>query len=158
MQKNIIGAIFPISIEHAKRLFDEKRNVFVKYTIMNKLEKNSKIIFYVSKEKVLMGEGTIEKIEKLQPEVAWARYGNQIFLNETEYQEYFSKSPIDGRKRKMVEITVFVLKNLKKFDLPVSMRKKGLSADKSFTRDDRTKIGTPSGCYLTKEDYGKFNA
>ena len=137
-----LGAIFPISSENVMRLFDQGRTVFVKYTKFRKLEKDSKIVFYVSKEKKLIGEGTVERVETLNPEIAWTRYGKQIFLNETEYNLYAAKSPVDGRNRKMVEITVFILKNLRKYRNPAQW----------------TYNVTPSGCYLTREKYQRIDS
>lgn len=133
-------AIFPISSENAVSLFDRGRTVFVKYTKFKKLGEGSKIVFYVSKEKKLIGEGTVERSETLNPEIAWARYGKTIFLDETKYDQYVAKSPIDGTDRKMVEITVFILKNLKKYGNPAQLRYNV----------------TPSGRYLTREEYERI--
>jgi hypothetical protein len=44
------------------------------------LRTGSTIAFYVSREKVLIGEGKVKDIEKLNPEVAWSRYKNRIFF------------------------------------------------------------------------------
>lgn len=138
--KSIIGAIFPISSENVVPLFDGERKVFVKYTKFGKLDKNSKLVFYVSKEKQLIGEGTIERVERTKPETAWTKYGQQMFINESEFNHYTSKSPVDGRNRKMMEITIFVLKNLRKYENPM-----------------RWKSGiTPAGCYLTRDEYQRM--
>jgi len=133
----IIGAIFPVSMEHSNRIFKQSEVAFVKYSKFRKLERNLKIIFYVSKEKILSGEGTIEKIETLDPEIAWVRFGNKIFLNRDEFNHYAEKSPIRGAKRKMSKITVYLLKNLKKY-----------SGRKKFTNGI-----TPAGRYVSKNEY-----
>ena len=138
--RSILGAIFPISSENVNSLFDQKRSVFVKFTKMVKLDKGSKIVFYVSKEKKLVGEGIIAKVEKTNPEVAWIRYGKQIFLNESEYNQYVRKSPISGKERKMTEITAFILKNLKRYKNPIRCIHRA----------------TPSGRYLTHEEYQRI--
>ena len=137
LMKSKLGAIFPILPENVERLFDQKQTVFVKYTKFKELERGSKIVFYVSKEKKLIGEGTVERVEKANPKTAWAHYGRRIFLNETEYNQYVSKSPVDGRNRKTVEITLFILKKLKKYRNPVQW----------------TYSITPSGFYITREKY-----
>ena len=134
------GAVFPISSENVIPLFDQGRTVFAKYTKFKELAKGSKIVFYVSKVKKLIGEGTVEKVEVLNPEIAWVRYGKQMFLNETEYNRYVAKSPINGGNRKMVQITVFILKNLKKYRDPAQP----------------ICVVPPSGCYLVREKYQRI--
>lgn len=140
MMRNVLMAIFPVSSKNASSLFDQKRSVFVKFTKFVKLERGSRIVFYVSKEKKLVGEGTIVKVENLDPENAWISYEEQLFLNETEYNRYVVRSPISGKDRKMKRITVFVLKNLRKYKNPI----------KSVFKV------TPSGRYLTNEEYKKL--
>lgn len=136
----ILGAIFPISFGDVESLFDRKRSVFVKFTKFKKLEKGSRIVFYVSKEKKFIGEGTILKVEKINPDIAWIRYGKQIFLNESEYNQYVVKSPISGKDRKMTEITIFLLKNLKRYKKPTKCMYDV----------------TPSGRYITQEEYQRI--
>ena len=138
--KSILGAIFPISSENAISIFDKGRKVFVKYTKFGKLYKDSKLVFYVSKEKKLIGEGTVERVEKANSKIAWVRYGHQMFINEPEFNQYVSKSPVDGRSRKMEEITVFILKNARRYKNPVQW-KCGM---------------TPAGCYLTRDTYQRI--
>jgi len=138
--KEITGAIFPILSEHVERLLEEKKNVFVKFTKLKRLGKGSKIIFYISREKVLVGEGTIVNIESLDPEMAWIRYGKQIFLNKEEYDDYVKRSPTSAEERKMGEITTFVLRDLKKYKGPIKS---------IYTM-------TPAGRYLTKGEYYKI--
>jgi hypothetical protein len=64
------GAIFPISKFHAIRFLKDHKTVFVKFTGFTQLKKGSKIIFYVSGEKLLIGEGTIDNIQSLDTETA----------------------------------------------------------------------------------------
>jgi hypothetical protein len=136
---SIEGAIFPISSKHANRIFYEGRIVFAKYTKFKNLRKNSKIIFYISKEKYLFGEGTIETIAKLDPKTAWALFGNKMFLNIDEFEQYTLKSPIGGKSRAMPEISVYLLKNLRVYSK---------NAQSSMPI-------TPAGRYATKEEYDK---
>jgi len=82
----------------------------------------------------------IAKVEKTNPEVAWIRYGKQIFLNESEYDRYVRKSPISGKERKMTEITTFILKNLKRYKNPLRY----------------IHSVTPSGRYLTHKEYQRI--
>lgn len=137
---SIVGGIFPISSKHANRIFDEGRTIFAKYTKFKQLKKNSKIIFYISKEKRLFGEGTIESVEGLDPKTAWACFGQKIFLNKDEFEQYTVKSPIGGKRRMMPEITVYLLKDLRKY---------------SKSNQLSTKM-TPAGLYVTNKEYEKI--
>jgi len=113
--KEIVGAIFPVLPEHVPNLFDRGRDVFVKFTKLTNLRRGSTIVFYVSWEKVLVGEGRVKNIEKLDPEVAWSRYKDRIFLDKDEYDSYIEISPISREERKMRELTVFMLNKVKRY-------------------------------------------
>lgn len=114
----IIGAIFPVLREHVSNLFGRDRDVFVKFTKLN-LERGSTVVFYVSGEKLLIGEAKVGHIERLNPDVAWSRYKNRVFLDEEEYHKYVKISPISKEERKMSEVTVFELENMRKYKKPV---------------------------------------
>jgi len=112
-----VGAIFPVLPEHVPNLFDNSRDVFVKFTKLTGLKNGSVIVFYVSREKVLIGEGKIREVEKSDPETAWSRYKERIFLDKEEYDSYIKISPIG--KEEMRELTVFTLEKTKKYRKPV---------------------------------------
>lgn len=135
----MIGAIFPILREHVSNLFGGDRDVFVKFTKLN-LDRSSLIVFYVSREKLLFGEAKVGHIERLNPDAAWSRYRNRVFLNEEEYDRYVRVSPISKEDRKMHEVTVFELQNMRKYKRPVRS----------------VYPITPSGRYLTKEMIDKI--
>ena len=137
----IIGAIFPVLREHVSNLFGRDRGVFVKFTKLN-LEIGSTIVFYVSREKLLVGEAKVDHIERLNPEVAWSRYKDRVFLDEEEYDEYVRVSPISKEERKMSEVTVFELENVRKYKRPVRS----------------IYPVTSSGRYLTKEMIDKIRS
>lgn len=118
-EKEIVGAIFPVLPEHVPNLFDRGRDVFVKFTKLTNLRSGSTIVFYVSREKVLVGKGRVEDIEKLNPEVAWSRYKDRIFLDKEEYDSYTKISPISKEERKMKALTVFTLNKVKRYEKPV---------------------------------------
>jgi len=139
--EKIVGAIFPISYLHIIRLLKDKKKIFVKFTRFKRLKKGSKIIFYASGEKLLVGEGTIANIEELDTETAWRRYEQLIFLTKEEYDNYVTKSPITRENRETSYITLFTLENLKEFRTPTKT----------------IKPITPTGCYMTKEEYIKVN-
>lgn len=137
--KPFVGAIFAVSAQHASRIFDEGRTVFVKYTNMNNLEKNSRIVFYVSRKKNLIGEGLVKSIEKMTPEDAWSKHNSNLFVDENEFRRYTSWSTIEKKTRKTPYITVFVLKDVVKY-------KKCPSFEKI----------TPSGQYISLKEYDKI--
>jgi len=117
-EKEIVGAIFPVLPEHVPNLLDPGRDVFVKFTKLTNLRTGSTIVFYVSGEKVLIGEGRVKVVEKLNSEVAWSRYRDRIFLDKEDFDSYIEISPISGEERKMRKLTVFVLNKVKKYRKP----------------------------------------
>jgi len=115
----IVGVIYPIPLGLVNRLFDGKTKVFVKYVAHNttKLEPGDKVIFYASHgSRKVIGEGIIEKAEFLNPEVVLARYREDLFLNEEEFQAYVRRSPSRTPSKKML---TFVMKKLRKYPKPV---------------------------------------
>jgi len=118
LEKEIVGAIFPVLPEHVPNLFDRGRNVFVKFTKLTNLTTGSTIVFYVSREKMLVGEGRVKVIEKLNPALAWSRYGDRIFLDKEEFDSYIEISPITREERRMRKLDVFVLDKVKKYGKP----------------------------------------
>jgi len=129
----IAGAIFPILRKHILNLFGQDRNVFAKFTRLN-LENEATIVFYVSGEGLLIGEAKVNHIERLDPDAAWFRYKDRIFLDEEEFNTYARISPVSKDKRIMTEITVFELENVRKY-------KRSIRSIYAIT---------PSGRYLTK--------
>jgi hypothetical protein len=113
----IVGAVFPIISEHASNLFDNHRNIFVKFTKMD-LADNSIIIFYVSRQKLFVGEARILHSRILNPNVVWASYGEKIYLDKEDYNEYVKFSPVTREVRKMNKITVFELDDIKRYKEP----------------------------------------
>lgn len=135
------GAIFPVKSEHVSNLFDHNRDVFVKFTKMN-LKRGSILVFYVSREKLLIGEAMVGHIERLAPDVAWSRYKNRVFLDEEDYDKYVRVSPISRKKRKMKKVTVFELENIKQYKSPI---------ESIYTV-------TSSGRYLNRKMVGKIRS
>lgn len=117
-QTRIVGAIFPILREHVSNLFGHNRDVFVKFTKLN-LKSDCTIVFYVSHEKLLVGEAKVGRIERLSPNVAWSRYKDRVFLDKEEYDKYVRVSPVSKEERKLGEVTIFELENVKKYERPV---------------------------------------
>ena len=117
-RRRIIGAIFPVLRRQVSNLFGSNRDVFVKFTRLN-LETGAIIVFYVSGEKLLIGEAKVSHVERLNPDVAWSRYNRRVFLDEEEWDGYVEFSPISKKERKMSEVTVLELKNSRRYKKPV---------------------------------------
>lgn len=130
-----IGVVYPILPQHVDRMFDEKKDVFVKFSKHRHLAEGSVIVFRVSGRKEFAGEGVIKKVEKLEPNEAWNRYGDRIFLTKKDYDKYVSRSPLGERKSRT--IAVYVLRQLRKYKKPVPANKRM----------------TVAGYYITRKDY-----
>lgn len=139
----VIGAIFPVLRQHVSNLFGRDRDVFAKFTRLN-VKNGSTIVFYVSHEKMLIGEAKASHVEKLNPEVAWHRYEDRIFLDEEEYHEYARISPISKNERKLSEVTVFELENIRKYKKPVKSMYPVTSSGRYLTKEMIEKIRTAS--------------
>jgi hypothetical protein len=134
---SIAGAIFPVSLPHAKRILQENKNVFVKYT-KYRLCKNMKVIFYVSKEKKLIGEGRIDKVVSSEPSYILSAFKDRLFINENEYFLYTTTSSIGNKGiRSMKLITAFELIDLKEY-------RKAIELPRGVP---------PSGRYFTPQEY-----
>ena len=141
-QNQKTGVIFPIRPKHVKPIFDYPNDVFLKFTKL-KIENGMKIIFYVSYEKMLLGIGNVNKFERMKPESAWKTYNDRIFLDEKEFMEYTKISPINGKSRRMKEIGVMVLSNVKRFPNPISLTENPYPMN-------------PSGRYCSRSEYDKL--
>jgi hypothetical protein len=136
----VIGAIYPIPLEFTDGLFNGKIKVFVKYVPHNttRLVPKHKVVFYASHgPKALIGEGTIEKVEFLQPETVIKKYRTELFLNETEFYKYVKRTPSRALSR---EIMVIVFKKLARYRKPINY-------DKHMTM---------TGHYLDIEEYSSL--
>lgn len=135
----IIGAIFPVLRDHVSNLFNGNRDVFVKFTRLN-LSSGSTIVFYVSGEKLLGGEAKVTHIEKLTPDVAWSCYKDRVFLDEESWKKYAKISPISKEERKMRKLTVFELKNIRKYRKPITSVYPVTASGRYLTREMIKKI------------------
>lgn len=139
------GAIFPILPEHGSNLLNRGRDIFVKFTRL-KLDRGSTIVFYVPHRKVLIGEARVKHIEELDPNIAWTRYKNRLFLSQEEYNGYVAVSPVTKERRKMSEIMVFELDRITKYDALVRSTYPISSSGRYLTKnmiDGIRKLGLP---------------
>ena len=133
----IFGIIYPVPVKFVDRFFNVNVMVFVKYVAHNttRLAPKHRVIFYASHgSKKLIGEGTIEKVEFLTPDEVLAKYKDELFLDEAEFNAYIRRSPSRTPSRKML---VLQLKKLRKYGTPI----------------DYNKPMTMAGQYLSAEEY-----
>jgi len=134
--EEILGFVFPIRLSHAKSIFEEGKEVFVKFGgRLNKLQAGAKVIFHVSGEKLLIGEATIKSIERTTPDEAWKKYGTRLFLTRAELLEYARKSPL-GEERRKKDLTVYVLTKVKKYKKPIFPKRRMTIAGYYIARDE----------------------
>ena len=137
---DVLGFVFPIRPKHADSIFENKKEVFVKFgRRLRNLRVGAKAIFYVSGEKILIGEAVIKSIQPMTPAEAWKKYGPKLFLTREELLEYARMSPL-GQERKTKILTVYVLENARKYKKPVIL-------DKRMTL---------TGYYMTSDEYRSY--
>lgn len=137
----IVGAIFPLPSELISRIFDEGRTVFVKVpTVYKDLRPNSKILFYASGNvRAIVGEGTAEAVEMLEPEEALKKYGKKLMLNKEELAAYVRGKP---RARRLL---VIPLKDLRRYRRPYKPRRFVTVAGERLTKKRYEEIVRQAG-------------
>jgi hypothetical protein len=132
-EESIVGIIFPVLPEHARRLLEEGKTVFVKFcgknTVPKKLGAGHKLFLYESGGgRRLVGEATIKETETGTCDQVWERFGGRLFLTRRELEEYVGPR----RERKML---VMVLSEAKRFPAPLNLRKALTMAGQYMTRE-----------------------
>ena len=92
----IIGVIFPLPERVIRFMFENNRDVFVKYTTRghlqkskSKLEKGMNIYFYQSgSNKTIVGEAAIEHTEYLEMDRIFRMYVNRLLTSVVELRDY----------------------------------------------------------------------
>ena len=115
MESEIYACIYPLSEPHIDRFFNEGKKIFLKYLPREStnLKKNHKLLFYRSRrDKKIIGEGIIKKIEFLSPSEILDQYKHEIFLTKDELLSYVGSR---GDK-KMLTIH---LSNITKYKVPL---------------------------------------
>lgn len=118
----IIGIIFPLPERIIKFMFENNRDIFVKYTTHGhlqkskpKLEKGMKIYFYQSgSNRIIVGEAIIKHTEFLSIDQILEKYANRLLATEDELRDY-SK----GREEKPA--LVLGLANLIKYEKEIKL-------------------------------------
>ena len=127
-----IGVIYPIPNWLVDGFLNGKKKVFCKFLVHDttNLTLKNKVVFYASYgSKKLVGEGIIEGIEFLYPEEILAKYKEELFISEHQFTKYVS-----GRRKK--KLLVLVLKNIVKYEDPITYNRPITMAGKYFTSAD----------------------
>ncbi len=137
-------AIFPISGKVSDALFCNEKNVFPKFTHFRRIQPNSKIVFYQTRKKQLVGEATVEAVVVCNPKTAWAEYGKKMCYDEHDFKrDFLSLPPQRGRWAKWT-LNVYLLKDIRK-----------ISTTNEWRNDYSINL-YPAGCYITPEEYKKI--
>jgi hypothetical protein len=135
----VVGIIFPLLPQHAKRFLDDGKTIFVKFfgkeRIPLRLQPESKMFLYESKgNKEIVGEAKIVRVESVPASNVISAYGDNLFLDESEFADYV------GIRRDKTML-VLVLVDAKRYSAPLKL-------DKSVTM---------AGRYMTQEMYLKLH-
>lgn len=136
----IIGAVYPIPVEFVSRLFDEGRDVFVKYLPRSttRLKRGSKILFYASGgNRELVGEGVIAQIEFLKTEDVISKFGDRLFLSKKELEEYTKSQPSRSLSKPLLVLT---FKEIHKYPKAIKYRKPMTMAGRYVTISEYNRI------------------
>lgn len=135
IKDNFIGVIYSLPENLANRIFEEHKDVFIKFLPSRvkkiNLEEGSKILISISKaNKKVLGEATINKIEFLNKEDLLNKYKNNIFLNKEDLDSYCFRR----EDRKLLVLTLIKINRYKQ---------------EKFSKD----YINMGGKYLSKKDY-----
>lgn len=114
----VLGIIYPLIPEHARRFLEDKKTVFVKFvsrgSTPRRLGPRSRLFFYVSGgTREIVGEAKIVSMAMADPPDIMAEYATQLFLTSDELDEYIGE-------RRTKAMLVLVLTNVKKYHLAIA--------------------------------------
>ena len=114
------GAVFPVPHQFMERLFSNEKDVFVKLMRLRFLKAGQRIVFYDSGVHRLVGEAKIQNVVYDDPKPIWEDYGNRIFLDKKEFDEYINISPLGyPRRYGRVKLTAIIFKNAHRYRTPM---------------------------------------
>ena len=131
----IIGVVYPVPVQYIDRLFDEDRNVFVKYVRSPSIKVNprDKVLIYASQgSKEVVGEGIIDALYFKTPEEVLKKYGDKLFLTRDELYDYARSQPTRPLTKKML---VLVLSGLRKYSDAIKYPRPMTMAGEYITRE-----------------------
>lgn len=140
MDKKILGVSHPIPTEFARRIYEERKTVFVAKSYLGRVSKGDKFVIYESHgAKAYTGWAEINLIDRLTPKEILARFKDKLIVSEEEFKEYS-----EGRK----EMTVIELVNFQKFNNPVLPKRFVSISGKYIYEDEFKTIKNQKGWWL----------
>jgi hypothetical protein len=129
----IAGIIFPFFPEHAQRLLNEGKSIFAKFfgkeRVPLKLREGSRLFLYESGgSKEIVGEAKIAKLESMCASKVISVYGEKLFLNEAEFEDYVGT-------RGDRSMLILVLVGPKRYLFPLKLDKSVTMAGRYMTRE-----------------------
>jgi hypothetical protein len=122
--------IFPVSWEHAERIFSGK-DIFCKYTgRTGYLGADTIVLFYASKSgRKLLGEGVVKSVEFLTLKEMVRKYKDRLFATEKELEKYRGARSLETR------LLVVQLKQVEKYKEPIVTPKIVTMAGQTLTEN-----------------------
>jgi len=112
----ISGVIFPIPLKPLQRILNKERDVFFKFSRMNKLKPGMTLHFYSTFHKKILGEAKIVEVENLNVSKMIEKYKYRIFLEPDEIRIYCSFGSKWRSKPRSNSVLVLILENIQKYD------------------------------------------
>jgi hypothetical protein len=137
----VIGIIYPLPKEMIERVFNKKKNVFVKFTTHEptrkteiRIRKGIRLYLYQSgSKKIIVGDATISNFEYLYVEDVLKKYETNLIIPKKDLRLY-SK----GREHK--KLLVLHLKDLRKYKIPLKMKKSITMTGQYITIDNKKSL------------------
>lgn len=133
----VLGIVYPMLGHHIQRFFEEQKKVFVKFVGREpqRLRSGCKLFFYESRSnKEVVGEGRIVQIYNETIDEVHAKFGDDLFLTWTELEEY-------AGNRKTKRVLVLVLKDIRRYRIPLRLDKSVTMAGRYMTRRMQDNLG-----------------
>jgi hypothetical protein len=127
-----VGIIFPLLPKHAERFLNDGKTVFVKFfgkeRIPLRLRPGSKLFLYQSRgNKEIVGEARISLVESVRASDVVAKYGERLFLEQLEFEEY-----VGSRGDKIM--LALVVGDVRRYVVPLVLNKSVTMAGRYMTR------------------------
>lgn len=129
----ILGIVFPLLPQHAERLLNQGKTIFVKFfskeRIPVRLQSGSRLFLYESKgNKEIVGEARIVRIDTLPASEVMSVHGSRLFLTKSEFEDYVG----NRRDKKML---VLLLEDAKKYPVPLKLGRSVTMAGRYMRRE-----------------------
>jgi hypothetical protein len=132
-EKDTIGIVFPMLRDHIQRIFQDQKNVFVKFlareVLPRRLRAGSRLFFYQSGgSKEIVGEARIDEIAVGTVQEVLAKFGERLFITRSELEEY-------AGNRGAKTMLILLLDDPKKYKVPLKLGKSVTMAGQYMTKE-----------------------